>query len=152
MHFIILINTTRRKNGAMNTELMALISEVQSANHIRPDRLRFIILAPVNVGPSRASRRIQDVRWLYPLELVDDLACVFHADHRCVDLLALALEKVIEMAGYPAVSAPDEKTVRHDCVWGLGKLEFMELDDLLSRMKDGERIQSVEEVVMSCKL
>lgn len=116
MQFIILINTTRRKNGTMNTELMALIREVQSPNHIRPDRLRFIILTPVNIRPTRASRRIQDVRWPYPLELVDDLAGVFHAGRRCVDLLALALEEVVEMAGHPAISAPDEKTVRHDGV------------------------------------
>lgn len=117
MLFVILIDAACCKYGAVNAaELMALIGQVQGANDVGPNRLCLIVLTPVNIRPACAASGIQDMSWLNSIEFVGNLNCIFHANSRGVDLFALPFQQGFQMAGHPALSSPNEKTVCHNAV------------------------------------
>lgn len=71
-----------------------------------------MVLAPVDIGTSRAAGSIEDVGGLDALELGDDSLAILHADRRGVDFLALLLEDRLQVTGDPALATPDEEAVR----------------------------------------
>lgn len=111
MSIIVSINASSRKDTDMYTTLRTRISEIQRANHIAADGGSFVVFAPIYIGATCATCTVHDVSGFDSVELGNDGFAVFHADGGGMDGFALVLEEDLEVAGDPAVAAPDQEYV-----------------------------------------
>ena len=72
-----------------------------------------MVLAPIDIRPTRLAGTIEHMRRADGIEDGFDSSTVFHAHARGVDTTAGLgfVEQGFEVAGYPAVAAPDEESV-----------------------------------------
>lgn len=112
VRIVVLVDAASGKDSNVNALEEAAVGQVQCADNIGTHRLLLVVLAPVDIGTSRAAGSIEDVGGLDALELGDDSLAVLHADRRGVDFLALLLEDRLQVTGDPALATPDEEAVR----------------------------------------
>lgn len=110
---IIVIDAASSKDGAVDVGQEATIRQVQSSDDVGTDGILLVVLAPVDVGPSSAAGAVQDMGWANPVQFGLDGLPILHTDRGHVDLFALALQDLLQVAGYPALAAPDKESRRH---------------------------------------
>ena len=110
---VVLVDAARREDGAVDAAEEAAVGEVEGADDVAPYGSLLVVLAPVDVGTAGDASGVEDVGGLDAVELGEHGLAVLHADRGAVDLLALRLEEGREVAGDPALAAPDEIPVGH---------------------------------------
>ena len=108
---VVLVYAAGREDGDMDAREEAGVGQVEGADDVGAHRGLLVVLAPVDVGPSRAAGAVKDVRRLHPFQLPDHGLAVLHPHRRREHLLALALQDALQMPGHPALAAPDEEAV-----------------------------------------
>jgi len=111
MRIVISINAASRKHTDMDTTLLASVRQVQCANDIAADGGSLVVFAPIDIGAACAACTVHDVSRFDSVELDDDAFSVFHADGGGINGFALVFEEGCEVAGDPAVTAPNQECV-----------------------------------------
>lgn len=111
---VIVVDTSSGEDSAVNTAREAQIGQIQSSNDVGTDRVLFMVLTPVDIGSSGAASTVQDVSRPDLFQFCLDGFSILHTDRGHVNLLALALQHLFEVAGDPAFATPDEESRRHD--------------------------------------
>lgn len=108
---VVLVDASRGKDSDVNAGQVAGVGQVEGADDIVAHRLLPVGLAPVDVGAAGGPSSVENVGGLDALELGNDSLAVLHADGGGVHFLALLLEDGLEVAGHPALTAPDKEAV-----------------------------------------
>lgn len=108
---VVLVDAPGCEDGAVDALEITAVGQVEGANDVGPHRLLLVILAPVDIGATRAAGGVEHMGRPDPVELLQDLLAVLVADDGGVHILALLLEDVLEVAGNPALATPDEEAV-----------------------------------------
>lgn len=108
---VVLVDASGCENGAVDALEITAVGQVEGANDVGPHRLLLVILAPVDIGATRAAGGVEHMGRPDPVELLQDLLTVLVADDGGVHILALLLEDVLEVASNPALATPDEEAV-----------------------------------------
>ena len=99
----------------MHPPLLTAHRQINRAHHVNRQRLRLVVLAPIDIRPPCHAGAVEDVRWLHAAQLGEHGGAGFEACGCAVDcgVLGMLLEEREEVGGYPAAGAPDEEG------WGL---------------------------------
>lgn len=108
---VVLVNAAGCEDGAVDALEVTAVGQVEGANDVGSHRLLLVVLAPVDVGTTRAAGGVEHMGRLDPVELLQDLLAVLVADDGGMHILALLLEDVLEVASNPALASPDEEAV-----------------------------------------
>lgn len=108
---VILVYTAGGEDSAVDTLQGAAVGQVERADDIGPYGVLLVVLTPVDVGAACAAGGVKDMGGLDTVELLHDLLAVLHANGGGVDVLALLLEHIPQVAGDPALTSPDEEAV-----------------------------------------
>src|SRR5690606_9765061 len=76
---VIGIDAAGCKHGDMNSLKEASIREIQCSNDIAPNSSLLVVLAPVDIGTSRATSTVQNMGWLDLIKNTNNLFTTFHA-------------------------------------------------------------------------
>ena len=110
---IVEVDAARGEDGDVDALEEAAVGQVEGANDVGAHGLLLVVLAPVDVGPSSAAGAVQDMGRANPVQFRLDGLPILHTDRGHVDLFALALQDLLQVAGYPALAAPDKESRRH---------------------------------------
>ncbi len=108
MLLVIGIDTASCKDGAVDVLEEAAVGQIEGTDNVAANRLLLVILAPVDIGTSSATGTVENVSWLDLLEFCDDGLPVLHTNGGGENLLALTLQKGLEMTRNPPLTSPDE--------------------------------------------
>lgn len=108
------------------------VRERQAPDHVGPDRLHAVRLAPVDVGPARQPCRVEHVGGLDALDVREHGRAVLEARRGVLEGGALLLEDVADEAADPARAAEDQEDLRFWLVEG--------------RLRGGRRCEGVRRV------
>ena len=100
----------------MNSPIFASFREYQGASHVCFDGLYFVVLTPIDIGPSSFASTVDDVCWFDGIKDSVHFGLILHP-HVCgFDILALLDEELSQLVPNPAILAPDEEFVGcHGC-------------------------------------
>jgi hypothetical protein len=115
---VVLVDAAGSKDGAVDALLKAGVCQVKRSNDIGPHGSLLVVFAPVNVRPACAAGSVQDVGGLDAVQLGQDSLTVLHANGCAGDFLSLLLQECLQVAGNPALTAPDQEAVRRAAAIG----------------------------------
>lgn len=117
---VVLVDAAGSKDGAVNALEEAAVGQIKGSDDIGSHGILLVILTPVDIRATGAASGVENMGGLDAVELFEDLLAVLHANGGGVNLLALSLEDRLEMAGHPALAAPDQETV--GCLGPIGAI------------------------------
>lgn len=117
---VVLVDAAGREDGAVDALEIAAVGQVEGANDVGPHRLLLVVLAPVDIGTTCAAGGVEHMGRLDSVKLLQDFLAILVADDGGVHLFALLLEDVLEVAGNPTLTSPDEEAGRLGAVGAVG--------------------------------
>ena len=82
-------------DGAVNAFEATQVGDIKSSNDVRTNRLGFVVLAPVNVGPSSNASRHEDVRRLDLFEFSINVSAILNTRFRIVNFDAWRIQETL---------------------------------------------------------